>query len=234
MYRIAVCEDEDTQRAELCALCGELLTGMGTPHEILPFTTAEELEAALTGGAWFDLLCLDIHLPGKSGMELALEVRERDDHTGILFVTGSTEFLLEGYKTRPIRYLLKPVKREELAEALQAALRLRRRPRAAAVTAKGKIFAVSWEDIRYVRSKNHICIFYTAEGERRFPLSLTRAEAQLPAGRFCRCHNSYLVNLAQIGEVTNRAVILRDGGQLPIGRRYAEQFRAEFVRHLNQ
>ena len=93
MYRLAVCEDEAAVRADLCARCGEILDGLRVEHEIVPFPSAEALEDALSAGARFDLLCLDILMAGKNGMELAREVRACDDRVSILFVTGSEEYL---------------------------------------------------------------------------------------------------------------------------------------------
>ncbi|MDO5786033.1 MAG: response regulator [Eubacteriales bacterium] len=101
MYRIAVCEDESSLQEELVAQCREIVTGLGVEHEIMLFASAEELEAALSDGAQFDLLCLDILLAGKNGMELAMELRKRDEQTSILFITSSREYVLEGYKVNP-------------------------------------------------------------------------------------------------------------------------------------
>lgn len=233
MYRVAVCEDEPNLREGLRGQCGEILSGLEIEHEIVPFSSAEELEAALTGGARFDLLCLDIFLAEKTGMELAQEVRRWDEKVSILFITSATEFLLEGYGVRPIQYLLKPVKREELKRAIQTDLRLNHQPRTVTLKAGGKTAVLSWADVRYVESRNHDCVFHMSGGEEFFRLDLTQAKESLPRNQFCRCHNSFLVNLAQIREVTSREVLLQDGGRLPIGRRYAEQFQSEFVRYIN-
>lgn len=112
MYRVAVCEDEKNLREDLCAQCCGDCRSCRLEHTVTPYSSAEELEAAFSAGAEFSLLCLDILMDGKTGMKLAQELRERDDRTSILFITGSTEFLKDGYSVRPIQYLLKPVSRE--------------------------------------------------------------------------------------------------------------------------
>lgn len=207
MYRIAVCEDEPNLREGLCAQCREILAALEVKHEIVSFPSAEDLETALKDGTRYDLLCLDIFLKEKTGMELAQEVRKWDDQVSILFITSSTEFLLEGYGVRPIQYLLKPVEREELKKALQTDLRLNHQPCTVMVAAAGKTAVLSWADIRYVESRNHDCVFHMTGGEEFFRLGLTQAKALLPKDRFCRCHNSFLVNLARIKEVTGREVL---------------------------
>ena len=124
MYRVAVCEDEKNLREDLCAQCAAILSELQIEHTVTPYSSAEELEAAFSAGAEFSLLCLDILMDGKTGMKLAQELRERDDRTSILFITGSTEFLKDGYSVRPIQYLLKPVSREDLEQAIKTDLRL--------------------------------------------------------------------------------------------------------------
>ena len=71
-------------------------------------------------------------------------------------------------------------------------------------------------------------------GEQFYPLSLTEIEGNLPAEQFCRCHNSFLVNLSHICEEGGRTLYLTDGSDLAIGRRYMEHFQNQFVRYLNQ
>ena len=111
MYRLAVCEDEEQARAALCALCGEILDGWGVEHSVAAFSSAEELEGALGAGERFDLLCLEILMEGKTGMELAKQLRGWDEDVSLLFITSSSDFLKDGYAVRPIQYLFKPVRR---------------------------------------------------------------------------------------------------------------------------
>lgn len=71
-------------------------------------------------------------------MELARELRTREDETSILFITGSTEFLRDGYSVRPIQYLLKPVEPEALRRAIETDLRLHHRPHSVTFCAGGR------------------------------------------------------------------------------------------------
>lgn len=233
MYRLAICEDESCQLEALCSLCSDILQQMEIPHEIAAFASADELAAALKSGAQFNLLCLDILMDGQTGMDLASELRSWDDHTSIIFITCSTEHLLDGYNVRPIQYLLKPVQHEALAKAIRTDLRLHYQPQTISLTIKGKTHILTLADIRYIESRNHGCVFFM-EGEDLFlQMNLSELETLLPASQFSRCHNSYLVNLMQIKTVNSREVQLQNGYCLPIGRRYAKEFQSKFVRHLN-
>lgn len=138
LYCVAVCEDELHQRKELSDLCREILTQMEIEHSIMTFAGAEELKVALDMGRQFDLLCLDILMPGQTGMELAHQLRRRDVRTSIIFITSSEEFLREGYSVQPVQYLMKPISRETLEDAIRTDLRLNHKPNVVTIVTGGK------------------------------------------------------------------------------------------------
>lgn len=64
------------------------------------------------------MVFLDIMLGAMNGMELARSIRERDNRVQIIFLTGVQDYVYEGYEIGAVRYLLKPVRRQELEMAL--------------------------------------------------------------------------------------------------------------------
>ena len=120
-YRLAVCEDEEKVREEIQDFCDSILRDMRIQGDITAFASAQELERELDGGRKFDTLILDIQMEEKemSGMDLARLLRKRGDRTGIIFVSGYEEYLLEGYSVQPVHFLLKPLSKEKLADALR-------------------------------------------------------------------------------------------------------------------
>lgn len=233
MYRIAVCEDESHLREELAGLCREILTRMEVEHSLALFSSAEQLQSALNMGRRFDLLCLDILMPGQNGMELAQEIRRHDERVSLLFITSSTDFLQDGYSVRPIQYLLKPVRMKELETAIRTDLRLHHLPRILRLSAGGKTVVVLLRDILYLEGRDHGTCVFTERDEQSFRLSLQEVEKHLPAGEFCRCHRSFVVNLSQIRDVSSQEVLLAGGRRVPIGRSFLNQFRQQFNAYLN-
>lgn len=234
MYQIAVCEDDAAVREPLCRMCSEILEHMDISHEVTPFSNAEALERAMTAGARFDLLCLDILMDGKTGMEFARQLRERDDKTSILFITNSEEFLREGYEVRPIHYLFKPVDREQLARALETDLRLHHRPDSVTIRAGASVTVLPLDELLYVESRDHLTVVKLEQGERSFRIRLSDMEELLPRDRFCRCHNSYLVNMRRISKLDRKGLVLENGEWIPIGRSYYKAAQEKLVRFLNQ
>ena len=234
-YKLAVCEDDEMIRKELCGLCGGILDEEGVSHEITVFSSAAEVEAALyEKGEVYDLLLLDIVMPGMSGMEFAQALRQRRNRTSIIFVTGNEEYLLEGYSVQPVQFLLKPVSREILAGAIRTDLELNHRPKSMAVKIGSKTVNLTLADVEYIESLNHSITIHQGGTERSYFYSLGEIERALPAEQFCRCHNSYIVNLDWVDSISRTAVGLRGGERIPVGRTYYKRLQSSFIRYMNQ
>lgn len=235
MYRVAVCEDVALECEAIAAMCAEILTALEVSYEMTCYSSADDLAAAMAEGARFELLCLDILMEGKSGMQLARELREQNESTSILFITGSEAHLKEGYAVRPIQYLFKPIDPNEMREAIATDVRLRReRQQKLSFRCGGKTVIYTLEDIMYLESKDHLLMVQLKERRDSHRVTLTQIEQLLPVGRFCRCHNSYIVNLAHITKIGRRELVLSNGDVLPVSRSRYEDLQNCFVQFLNR
>lgn len=233
-YRIAVCDDDDMMRENLCSLCDDILTNDDVEYRLASFESASRLEEKLDAeGCPFDLLILDIQMEGMTGMELARSLRERGNRVSIIFVTACDDYLCEGYGVQPIHFLLKPVQREALASAIHTDLKLNYIPKTAVVRIGNKLVHLSLPDIRYVESCNHSIMIHQSTGNSTYYFALSDLEKQLPLGQFARCHNSYLVNLDEVREIGRTELSLQSGETLPVGRAYYKAFQSAFVRYMN-
>ena len=124
-YRVALCEDEAAERGQIAGLCRDIFAALGVGAEIVPFPSADALLASEAGGTAFDLYLLDIQMAGTTGLELARQLYRRGVRDKIIFLTGSAEYAIPGYDVEPLHYLLKPVDRARLEQALRRALEKR-------------------------------------------------------------------------------------------------------------
>ena len=231
MYQIAVCEDETLVRESLCGMCGEILSERNISYEITPFSSAEALEGAMAAGARFDLLCLDILMGGKSGMDFA---RQGNEKNGVLLIKNIQKYLKEGKEVRTIQYQNKPVDREQQARALETDLRLHHQPDTVTVRTGAGITVLPLDELWYAESRDHLTVVKLEQGERSFRIRLSDMEELLPKDRFCRCHNSYLVNMRRISKLDRKGLVLENGEWIPIGRSYYKAAQEKLVRFLNQ
>ncbi len=234
-YRLAVCEDDDAIRVQMHSLCQEILTEAGVEHSITDFPSARQLGNLLSAeNNPFDLLLLDIQIEGLTGMELAQSLRQRGDRVSIIFITGCEDYLPKGYSVQPIHFLLKPVSREALDAALRTDWQLNHKPKTVVLRIGSKMVNLPLADIRYIESYNHNIIVHQTEGDRTYFLSLSYFEKQMPPNQFCRCHNSYLVNMTYVEEIGRTDLSLRGGVRLPIGRAYYKALQSAFIRYMNR
>ena len=232
VYRVALCEDEAVERDQIAGLCRDVFAALGLEAEIVPFPSADDLLAAEAGGGAFDLYLLDIQMAGTTGLELARQLYGRGVRDRIIFITGNPEYALEGYDVNPLHYLLKPVDRARLEAAARRAVE-KRGLQQVVFRRGGKAVPIPVGEIRCLESRNHGVVVHLKDGEETFALSLNDAEQLVPAGMFCRCHRSYLVNLNWVRHASHSGVQLKDGGWLPMGRTCYAGFQNAIIRRLN-
>ena len=117
-----ICDDEPQQAGFLQRLTADWAKRRAFKLHITQFHSAEELLFAYDADKRVDILLLDIELPGISGMELARRVRQSDRQLQIVFVSGYSDYLADGYEVEALHYLLKPVSAQKLDAVLDRAL----------------------------------------------------------------------------------------------------------------
>ena len=80
-----------------------------------------ELMAEVEKGTRFDIILLDVLMPGENGMAAPREIREYDSNVKIIFLTSSTEFAVESYAVDAWYYQLKPIRREDFFRLMDSA-----------------------------------------------------------------------------------------------------------------
>jgi DNA-binding LytR/AlgR family response regulator len=114
MLHIAVCDDNINELSNMVQLIDLYRASRNFNCEYAVFPNGFELGSALEKGKRFDIYCLDIIMPGFTGIDVAKEIRGFDKTAPILFFTSSPEFALESYSVKAINYVLKPISKEKL------------------------------------------------------------------------------------------------------------------------
>ncbi|HOQ00478.1 MAG TPA: LytTR family DNA-binding domain-containing protein [Acetivibrio clariflavus] len=114
MLQIALCDDNIADLFNMLELLNEYKSSKHMNFEYAVFTNGFELISSLNKGKQYDIYCLDIVMPGFTGIDAANEIRSFDKTAPILFFTSSTEFALESYSVKAINYVLKPISKEKL------------------------------------------------------------------------------------------------------------------------
>lgn len=166
----------------------------------------------------FDILFLDLELPGLSGIEVATEIRITSHKTVMIFLTKHREFGPEAYALKVFFYAMKPIRSSEVKKLLRDARSYLRRtgPEYAVRTMEG-LKIIPMQDILYLESHKHQIILHTSYGGYQSVYRIKEAEQELQPHGFCRLHRSYLINLRFVTQVHDRVVMLAEDIRIPIG-----------------
>lgn len=211
------------------------------PYLELKGTCASALEALeVLRREPVDLLLLDIQMPDITGTTFIKTLQRKPL---VVFTTAYSEYALESYELDVVDYLLKPITFERFLRAMDkvsqrlapasgpqpAARPAISEPPSSFIFVKDgtKMVKVLWEDILYIEGLKDYVTIHTRDQKVVTLQRLKTLEAQLPAGKFIRIHNSYIVALHAI-DVIHKSDVQIGKTMLPVSDTYRKGFR-EFV-----
>ena len=117
-YNIAVCDDSTTDREYVIGFVQQWSAKNWHKVNISSFPSAENFLFLYEEKNNYDILLLDIELGAMDGVELAKRLRKTNDTVQIVFITGYSDYIAEGYEVAALHYLMKPVKEDNTPEEL--------------------------------------------------------------------------------------------------------------------
>ena len=229
-YRAAIVDDS----AQDGAFVREILTcwadQRGLALEAAVFSSAEQFLFQYAQDKDWDLLLLDIEMGAMDGVTMAKRVREHNEAVQIVFITGCSDYIMEGYEVAALHYLMKPVNPEKLMTVLDRALEKRKQEeRCLNLEAYGEMVRIPFYEIRYLDvHQNYVTVH--AKADHTVKRTLGDFEKELDE-RFCRAGRSMILNLKYIQRVTKTEVRLSDGTVLPLPRGAYEPLNRAIIRH---
>ncbi|MFG3344150.1 LytR/AlgR family response regulator transcription factor [Streptomyces sp. NPDC048018] len=243
MLRVLAVDDEAPALGELLYLLRadprvRAAEGAGDATEALR-RIGRALESGPDGDDGIDVVFLDIHMPGLSGLDLARLLGGFADPPLIVFVTAHEGFAVQAFDLEAVDYVLKPVRRERLAEAVRRvhdvvhATAQAPAPEQIPVELGGVTRFVSVDDIAYVEAHGDYARLHTDHGSHLVRIPLSALEERWAARGFVRIHRSHLVALGRIDELRldGGATSVRVGSaELAVSRRHARDLRDLLMR----
>ncbi len=234
--KILVVDDEALARQRLVSLIEEL----GAPYQVVGEASQgaealqrfEELEP--------DLVLMDIRMPGMDGLEAARGLTRTENPPAVIFTTAYEEHALEAFESAAQDYLLKPVRRERLLEALTRAQRLNRTqvnqvqevPEVPQICAsfRGGLTTLPLDQVLYLRADSKYVIARHRDGELLLEDSL-KALQERYADWLLRIHRNALVVRSHLRGLDRdpdgvcRVVLEGCGDRLEVSRRHLPEVR---------
>lgn len=231
--RIAVCDDDVMAVGAIRGAVEKVLNEQGLAVEISEYYAVKTLRSALQQQS-FDLLLLDIDMPGISGIEFGRMLRREKNDTDIIFVSNCENRVFEAMQILPRGFIRKSHFFADLqGYARVLADRFKAKPEAACIVLDNGADAVTVpvHQVVYVESSLKQQLFHVENALKPYTLRKSMklvCELLLPQG-FVRIHASYLVNFRHIAVFRKSTVLLRDGRELPMSRSNAHQAKEQYL-----
>lgn len=222
MLRIGICEDETAIRKEIHELAVKVLF----QYEELDFyyyKNGQEVIHSIEKQQFFvELLLLDIHMPIIDGIQVADYIRKCNVDVDIIFVTISNQHVFQGYQYRAFAYCVKPVADSQLANSLIRYVEEKKNTSCCVnISVNGRKVRIPLNRVLFFESQKRQIIAHIIGEDVIFYGKLSELAESLPADKFFRCHQSYIVNRDRIDSV-GRTEIVVAGVSVPMSRRYYE------------
>lgn len=228
MISIAVCDDE-LQELERASKLLKQYTCEHPQYEIKihTFSAPLELIAYVAANGGFDVLLLDVYMPGILGTDAARELREMGDNCQIIFLTTSRDHAIDAFSLNAAHYLVKPYSEKAFFTALDKVLENLTKKDEVYITVKSTdgISRVDLSKLVYSEAENHLQRLYMSDGRtivvRKSSIELFELLEEDP--RFYKCGNTYIINMDYIVELLSKSVVFSTGAKIQIlSRKYTE------------
>lgn len=215
--KIAICDDSDADRQYVLDMVDRWAASAGHLIHINAFSSAESFLFHYAEESDYDILLLDIEMGAMDGVTMAKQLRRHNDTVQIVFITGYSDYISEGYEVAALHYLMKPVKEEKLCSVLdRAAEKLAKNETVLMFELGGEMVRVPVYQIRYADVNGNYVTLH-ALSDVTVKMTLGELEKQLDE-RFYRVGRSTIVNLTQISRVTKTEIKLSDGTAVTLPR----------------
>lgn len=181
----------------------------------------------------YDLILMDINLPGLDGMSAVKKIREIDKKVMVIFVTSLAQYAVEGYSVNAFDFIIKPVTYYNFALKLKRALInfFNDENDTLVVKNKNSLAKIIIKDIKYIEVVDHKLIFHTDDGNFEMIDTLSKYKEILKNDTFAQCNQCYLVNLRHVKKVTKDSVYIGDE-IIQMSRRKQKEFLSAFNKYL--
>lgn len=231
MITVAICDDSKATVEAMKTSLEEYAKERDSDLRIFTFYSGDELVENYSCN--YDILFLDIKMPGIDGIQTAEKIRRKDKKVIIIFLTSLVQYALDGYKVNAANYIVKPIKKKRLMMEMDRwvkELTQREEPFITIHNDKGN-YKVLLKSISYIETYNRNLMIHTAEGDILCYWKLKEMESKIKQYGFSRCHSSYLVNLLYVENIEKMDIKLSSGVMIPIRKSKKREFMQQLAKY---
>ena len=192
---------------------------------------SNSLDAAIYNES-YDVYFLDIDMPDLDGISVAKRIRQLHKDALLIFVTNHNNLVFKSFEANPFQFIRKNEYENDFHSCMQLLLeRLLEPNQYYSFQFHGDVVMVKVKDIIYFEKFKNELYMYTLQDTYRYRENLSYVEMQLNHPLFLRTHNSYLVNLDHVKQLTEKFAIV-DQGNIPISRTKYKEIKEKYIEYL--
>lgn len=226
VVKIAICDDDEAAVALHEKIVKTSLQAQGIGYEITTYTQSRNLLYDITDdGFFYDLILLDIEMPGISGMEIPQQIKGFLPNVRIIFVTSHTEYAIDAFELSIFRYVPKNNLEVKLTAAVTDAAKLidLEAGQEYTIQTASRMEKIPYKDILYIQRDGKNASIVSGIGTSKVRKSLQQVFDELNAPEFIFVDRGCIVNIVQIMKVSDGEAVLKNGERLPISRSHLQE-----------
>ncbi|MGN0402225.1 MAG: LytR/AlgR family response regulator transcription factor [Acetatifactor sp.] len=233
--KIAIVDDEKNEQEIIVKYISEWAEAKNELVEFLCFQSGESFLFSWEDSKDYNLLILDIEMGKMNGLELAKKIRLEDKYIPIMFITGYDEYIHYGYDVSALHYLIKPVNKVRLFQALDKLAERGEEAKNLILNSVNGVRRIQESNVLYVEAAGHGSVIHTVDEVISLKESLGEIEKRVTfKGEIIKCHRAYLVNLRFVSAIQNTNLMLDNSEKLPVSRSQMKYVQQEFLRYYKR
>lgn len=230
--RIAVCDDDQFASEIVQDAIQRVLSNKRIQGEAYTFNSAKQLEQQMDRTD-FDLLMLDIEMPGIDGISFGRKLREQGSKVDIVYVSNREDKVFESLRVNPWGFIRKKHFLEDVQGIMEAYLKhLQEEDSKKLVLRSGEdTVVIAIDDICYIEGSRKEQEIWLKEHKAPVAVksSMQDLENELKPWGFLRVHKGYLVNYRYICMFKGNDIILEEGTAVPVSRRKMTEVKEQYM-----
>ena len=221
MLHIAICDDDKAAVESHKDITENCLKNCGNIGKVEAYTSSDNLLYDITEDRFFfDLILLDIEMPGSTGMEIAEKIKPYLPNVKIIFITSHIEYAIDAFELSIFRYVPKSDMEKRLPAAIQDAIKLiaLEDGKTYIIQTNSRLEKIPYRDIYYIERDGKNASIAAAGGISKVRKSLQQVYSELGADEFIFIDRGCIANMIQIMQIKDGMAVLKNGESLPIGR----------------
>lgn len=230
---IALCDDNVKAVPIIAGAVESTFNAHNIQTVISKFTSGAELLKSMESNH-YNLLLLDIEMPGMDGIALGKRLRAQNDDTKIIYVSEAESRVFESFMVQPLAFVRKSNFLNDISAAAELYLKTTEQESKGDFldfTTRSGILTLKTRQVCYIEGSRNYQLLYVEGRDEPIEIKMTmnKLEEITAESGFIRIHKGYLVNYQYIQHLSSSVATLQNGKQLPIGRSKGGEVKMKYL-----